>query len=100
MQTPEKLITVPMTCCFVVLVFQNSAPRIMTKIGITELMIPATALLISVSAIGNRNIGIKFPQAAATKRYFSCFLGNFLMFIIASGIRRTDAMAIRKLPTS
>jgi hypothetical protein len=42
-------------------------------------------LLTLVSAIGNKNIGIKFPAKAASKSHFNCFIGKFFQFKIAIG---------------
>ena len=81
--------TIPKICRGVVLVFQNAAPTKITKSGIVELIIPAILLLTLVSAIGNKNMGIKFPQSAAIMSHFRCDLGNFLMFNKAIGESKT-----------
>ena len=81
------------------MVFQNAAPTIITKSGIVELIIPAILLLTLVSAIGNMNIGIKFPQSAAIINNYRCDLGNFLMFNKAIGESKTPEIRTLSAPT-
>ena len=72
----------------------------MTNMGIMELIIPAMLLLTLVSAIGNRNIGMKFPVTAAKMSHFKYFRGNFLIFKIAIGNNKIPAIKTRKAQTS
>ena len=97
--TPEKLIRIPKICLEVVFVFQNNAPTIIVKIGIIEFIIPAMLLLTLVSAIGKRNIGIKLPANAANISHFICFFGNFFLFRIAIGDKKTPEINTLSAPT-
>ena len=100
MQAPKKLTKTPSSCFLVVENFQTNEPTIITNIGIIELMIPAILLVICVSAIGKRNIGIKFPETAAIMSYFRCFLGNCFILETAQGISTSPEINTLKAPTS
>ena len=100
MQAPVKLIKTPSNCLFVVENFQTKDPTIITNIGIIELMIPAMLLLISVSAIGNKNIGTKLPESPTMMSHFKCLFGNSFILESAKGIRTIPEIKTRKAPTS
>ena len=99
-QAPIKLIKTPSNCLLLVENFQTKEPTRITKIGIIELMIPAMLLLISVSAIGNKNIGIKLPESATKTSHFKCRFGNSFIFEMAKGISTIPEIKTRKAPTS
>ncbi len=72
---------------------------IMNK-GTRESRIPATELLTCCCAIGNKNMGIKFPIAPPTTTQGINFLGITLKFRIPNPHKTKPATVNLKAPTS
>ena len=66
--------------------------------GVNELIIPARALLICVSANGNRIEGIAFPKNPVAARNFQFFLSIVLKYFMINGNIKRKATKILRAP--
>ena len=70
-----------------------------TKIGVSELSVPASALSIPSSATQNKNAGNKLPSTPDKKMISSLFFGTRRKYLIAQGSNTIPAEKIRKAAT-
>lgn len=82
---PLKAIIIPVILLGAVLILKNNAPVIITKMGVSELSVPANALSIDSSAIQKRKAGIKLPNVPDKNTSQHFFQGIFLIALKATG---------------
>ncbi len=97
---PRKPMTSPTTRMKSVRVLKITKPKSNANSGVSELRIPANELLMPVSALVNRNAGIKLPNKPIPKNPFQCGQSSFLRCLKMSGERNKKAISIRMAATS
>ena len=82
---PEKETIIPMIFIVGVLLRKKMPPVIITKMGVSELSVPAKALSIPSSAIQNKKAGNKLPNTPLRKTINIFLSGIFLNAANAKG---------------
>ena len=97
---PIKPMDIPNTFIHLVFVLNSKTPNNKVKRGVNEFNIPVSELLITVSALVNKNAGIKFPKTPIPKNPFQCFKNIFLKWTNNKGDKNTNAIKILNAATS
>jgi hypothetical protein len=92
---PAKAIIIPTILLKGVGVLKNNAPVIITKMGVSEFIIPARELSIPCSAIQNKYAGNRLPNVPAKKTKGNFFSGIVLKTLMQVGIRTIPEKTIR-----
>jgi hypothetical protein len=77
---------------------KNKIPTIKVKIGVSELIMPASALLIFISARGKSIAGIPLPRKPDAAKYFQLVLFSIEKCLTMNGIIAMKAMKILNAP--
>ena len=91
---PAKAMSMPMTLLAAVSFLKNKAPMMMTKMGVSELSIPASELSISCSTMQKRNAGNRLPKAPDKKMMGNLLKGIFPNAFTATGSSNKPAVTI------
>ena len=92
---PVKAVSIHIILFADVFELKNKAPVIITKIGVSELSVPANAPSIPISATQNKYAGKRLPKTPDIKIMPSLFTDTFLMYLIAQGSKTIPAKMIR-----
>ena len=94
----SKPIINPLTLLLATFMLKNKIPTIKVKIGVRELIIPASALLTFISARGKSIAGIPLPRNPDAAKYFQLSLFSTEKCLMMKGIIARKAIKILNAP--
>lgn len=97
---PKKPTTIPIILCLLTLVLKNKKPMMIVNKGVSAFRTPVKELAKPVSALANKNAGIRLPIAPVMSNSFNCLADNLRNLGNAMGINTNPAQVILMAPTS